>query len=202
LGSLAALLLLSPVFLILAILIKLREPDAPVIYRHRRLSRNGLDVYVLKFRTMSWRYSQGPGRPYKTAEDAFRAMGREDLIAEFRRVQKVENDPRVGKFGLFLRKTSLDELPQFFNVLHGEMSLVGPRPIIPSELEHYGDRSASFLALKPGITGLWQISGRNDISYEDRVKLDIYYVENWSLGLDMKILLKTAVTILFGKGAY
>jgi exopolysaccharide biosynthesis polyprenyl glycosylphosphotransferase len=202
LGSLAALILLSPVFLILAILIKLREPDAPVIYRHRRLSRNGLDVYVLKFRTMSWRYSQGPGRPYKTAEDAFRAMGREDLIAEFRRVQKVENDPRVGKFGLFLRKTSLDELPQFFNVLHGEMSLVGPRPIIPSELEHYGDRSASFLALKPGITGLWQISGRNDISYEDRVKLDIYYVENWSLGLDMKILLKTAVTILFGKGAY
>jgi exopolysaccharide biosynthesis polyprenyl glycosylphosphotransferase len=202
LGSLAAMIILSPVLLGLAVMIKLREPDAPVIFKHRRLSRNGRDVYVLKFRTMSWRYSQGPGRPYKTAEDAFRAMGREDLITEFRRVQKVEDDPRVGAFGRFLRKTSLDELPQFLNVLRGDMSLVGPRPVIPAELEHYGDRSASFLALKPGITGLWQISGRNDISYEDRVKLDIYYVENWSLALDLRILIKTAITILFGKGAY
>jgi lipopolysaccharide/colanic/teichoic acid biosynthesis glycosyltransferase len=123
-------------------------------------------------------------------------------VEEFKKVQKVENDPRVGRFGSFLRKTSLDELPQFFNVLRGDMSLVGPRPIIPAELEHYGNRSASFLALKPGITGLWQISGRNDISYEDRVKLDIYYVENWNLILDVKILVKTAWVVLFGKGAY
>jgi lipopolysaccharide/colanic/teichoic acid biosynthesis glycosyltransferase len=129
-------------------------------------------------------------------------MGRADLIPEFEREQKLTNDPRVSRFGRLLRKTSLDELPQLFNVLRGDMSLVGPRPIIPMELAHYGDRSASFLALKPGITGLWQISGRNDISYEDRVKLDIYYVENWSLFLDLKILAKTVVAILGRKGAY
>jgi exopolysaccharide biosynthesis polyprenyl glycosylphosphotransferase len=202
LGSIFGIVVFSPILVTLGVLIKLLEPDAPVIFRHRRLSRNGKSVYVLKFRTMSWRYSQGVGRPYKTAEDAFRAMGRPDLVEEFQRVQKVENDPRVGAFGRFMRKTSLDELPQFFNVLRGDMSLVGPRPIIPAELDHYGDRSASFLALKPGITGLWQISGRNDITYEDRVKLDIYYVENWSLLMDVKILIKTAATLLFGRGAY
>jgi undecaprenyl-phosphate galactose phosphotransferase len=96
----------------------------------------------------------------------------------------------------------LDELPQLVNALQGDMSLVGPRPIVQVELERYGDQSASFLALKPGITGLWQISGRSDISYEDRVKLDIYYVENWSLLLDIKILLKTVLVIIRGRGAY
>lgn len=201
-GSIVGVVLLSPVLLIVAIMVKLKEPSAPIFYRHRRLSRNGRDVYVLKFRTMLWKYCDGPNRPYKSAIETFKAMGREDLIAEFERIQKVEDDPRISQFGRFLRKSSLDELPQLFNVLFGDMSLVGPRPIIPSELQHYGDHSASFLALKPGITGLWQISGRNDISYEDRVKLDIYYVENWSLLLDAKILLKTTLTIFSGRGAY
>jgi lipopolysaccharide/colanic/teichoic acid biosynthesis glycosyltransferase len=129
-------------------------------------------------------------------------MGREDLIPEFLKVQKVENDPRVSRFGNILRKTSLDELPQLFNVLKGELSLVGPRPIIPAELEHYGSRQASFLALKPGLTGLWQISGRNDVSYDERVKLDIYYVENWSLLFDVRILLKTIMAVAHSRGAY
>jgi lipopolysaccharide/colanic/teichoic acid biosynthesis glycosyltransferase len=151
---------------------------------------------------MMWKYSDGPDRPYKNALETFKAMGREDLIPEFNKVQKVEDDPRVSRFGRFLRKTSLDELPQLFNVLLGDMSMVGPRPIIPMELEHYGDRSASFLALKPGCTGLWVISGRSDVSYEDRVKLDIYYVENWSLMLDLKILVKTVLTVINGRGAY
>jgi exopolysaccharide biosynthesis polyprenyl glycosylphosphotransferase len=202
LGSVIGIVILSPVLLLLALIVKVGEPDGPVIFRHRRLSRNGNEVQVMKFRTMSWKYSTGPDRPYKTAEQAFRAMGREDLIEEFQKVQKVENDPRVNRLGRFLRKASLDELPQLFNVLRGDMSLVGPRPVIPAELEHYGDRRASFLALKPGITGLWQISGRNDISYEDRVKLDIYYVENWSLLMDLKILLKTGLAIFRGRGAY
>ncbi len=201
-GSVVGIILLSPVLLVVAILVKVKEPDGPVLFRHRRLSRNGQDVFVMKFRTMKWKYSDGPNRPFKSALETFKAMGREDLIPEFLKVQKVENDPRVGKLGRILRKTSLDELPQLFNVLLGDMSLVGPRPIIPAELEHYGDRSASFLALKPGITGLWQISGRNDISYDDRVKLDIYYVENWSLVLDMKILLKTVFALISGRGAY
>jgi exopolysaccharide biosynthesis polyprenyl glycosylphosphotransferase len=202
LGAVIGIIVLSPLLLIMALLTKINDPAGPVLYRHRRLSRNGREVFVLKFRTMLWKYSTGADRPYKTAEEAFRAMGREDLVDEFKIAQKVESDPRVNKFGRIMRKLSLDELPQLFNVLRGDMSLVGPRPIIPAELEHYGERSASFLALKPGITGLWQISGRSDISYEDRVKLDIYYVENWSLLLDTKILMKTVLTILGGRGAY
>jgi exopolysaccharide biosynthesis polyprenyl glycosylphosphotransferase len=202
LGAVAGLVVLSPVLLVVALAIKLKDPAGPVLFRHRRLSRNGNEVFVLKFRTMAWRYCVGPNRPYKTAEAAFRAMGRSDLIAEFRKAQKVENDPRVTRLGRLLRKTSLDELPQLINVLQGNMSMVGPRPIIPAELERYGEHGASFLALKPGVTGLWQISGRNDISYEDRVKLDIYYVENWSLLLDLRILIKTALTIFGGRGAY
>jgi lipopolysaccharide/colanic/teichoic acid biosynthesis glycosyltransferase len=129
-------------------------------------------------------------------------MGREDLVPEFRRDQKAANDPRVSKFGRFIRRTSIDELPQLFNVLVGDMSLVGPRPIIQVELEHYGDRGASFLALKPGLTGLWQISGRSNISYDNRVKMDIYYVENWSMWLDITILLKTVAVVLLRRGAY
>jgi exopolysaccharide biosynthesis polyprenyl glycosylphosphotransferase len=201
-GSLAGIILLSPILAVLALLIKFKDPAGPVIYRHRRLSRNGKDVYVLKFRTMPWKYCDGPNRPFKTASDTLRSMGREDLIEEFNKVQKLDDDPRVSRFGKVLRKTSLDEIPQLFNVFIGDMSLVGPRPILPLELEHYGDDRSRFLALKPGMTGLWQISGRNDVSYEDRVKLDIYYVENWSLFLDMKILLKTVRTFLYGRGAY
>jgi len=197
-----ALIVLSPVLAAVALMLKLRDPSGPVLYRHHRLSRNGMPVSVFKFRTMLWRYCDGPGRPFKSAEETFKAMGRADLIEEFHRMQKVENDPRVSRFGRFLRKTSLDELPQLINVLRGDMSLVGPRPIIKAELGHYGDQGATFLALKPGMTGLWQISGRNDISYDDRVKLDIYYVEHWSLLLDTKILMKTAVTFLGGNGAY
>jgi len=201
-GSVFGIVVLSPLLAAVALAVKVADPTGPMLYRHHRLSRNGRDVYVLKFRTMLWRYCDGPGRPYKTAQQTFKAMGRADLIEEFERSQKVSDDPRVSRFGRFLRKTSLDELPQLFNVLIGDMSLVGPRPIIPSELEHYGDRGGVFLALKPGITGLWQISGRSDISYDDRVKLDIYYVEHWSLRLDLKILLKTVVAIVGARGAY
>ncbi|HEY2003844.1 MAG TPA: sugar transferase [Candidatus Saccharimonadia bacterium] len=201
-GAVFGIVVLSPVLLAVALLVKLREPDGPVLFRHRRLSRNGQEVYVLKFRTMKWKYCDGPDRPFKNAIETFKAMGREDLIPEFKRSQKVEDDPRVSRLGRLLRKTSLDELPQLFNVLLGDMSMVGPRPIIPVELEHYGDSAASFLALKPGVTGLWQISGRSDVSYEERVKLDIFYVENWNLLLDLKILVKTVLTILNGRGAY
>ncbi len=200
-GATVGLIILSPLFLFLIITMKVKDPG-PVFYRHRRLSRAGKELRVWKFRTMIWKYCDGPNRPYKDAIETLKAMGRSDLIPEFKREQKLKNDPRVSRFGHFMRRTSLDEFPQLFNVLQGQMSLVGPRPIIPAELEHYGDQGASFLALKPGMTGLWQISGRNDISYEERVKLDIYYVENWSLFLDIKILLKTVFTIFGHRGAY
>jgi exopolysaccharide biosynthesis polyprenyl glycosylphosphotransferase len=200
-GAFFGLILLSPLFLVIFLIAKFSD-KGPVFYRQRRLSRVGGEVYVYKFRSMNWKYCTGPKRPYKTAQEAFIAMGREDLIPEFEVSQKVADDPRVSKLGGFLRKTSLDELPQLLNVLKGEMSLVGPRPIIPAELELYGDQGSSFLALKPGITGLWQISGRSDLSFGERVKLDIYYVENWTLWLDIKILLRTVAVVFGRKGAY
>jgi exopolysaccharide biosynthesis polyprenyl glycosylphosphotransferase len=200
-GATVGLILLSPVFLTLALVIKLKDPG-PVFYRHRRLSRAGEPVYVYKFRSMQWKYNNDPKYKGKTPEQIFELLGRPDLVEEFKRSQKVQEDPRVSSIGAWLRRTSLDELPQLINALKGDMSLVGPRPIVQAELERYGDQGASFLALKPGLTGLWQISGRSDITYEDRVKLDIYYVENWSLLLDTKILLKTVLVILRGRGAY
>lgn len=201
LGALFGLIVLSPVFLMIAFIMSLTDPG-PVFYRHTRLARSGQNVRVLKFRSMQWKYCTGPKRLYKTAEEAFAAMGRPDLAEEFRRDMKVADDPRVTRLGRFLRRTSLDELPQLINVLSGQMSLVGPRPILARELERYGSGAPTFLALKPGITGLWQISGRSDISYEERVKLDIYYVENWSLLMDIKIVLKTAWSVLASRGAY
>jgi exopolysaccharide biosynthesis polyprenyl glycosylphosphotransferase len=201
-GSLMFLVLLAPAFVAIAALIKLKDPKEPLIFRHRRLSRDGQPVFIYKFRTMLWKYCDGPNRPFRSAEETFKAMGREDLVREFQKTQKVEQDPRVSRFGKFLRRTSLDELPQLWNVLKGDLSMVGPRPIIPAELDHYGEHKASFLALKPGLTGLWQISGRSDLSYEERVKLDIYYVEHWSLLLDVRILLKTVFALLGTRGAY
>jgi exopolysaccharide biosynthesis polyprenyl glycosylphosphotransferase len=200
-GATLGLILLSPVFVAVAVALKITDPG-PVFFRHRRLSRVNNELRVYKFRTMIWRYCDGPNRPYKNAAQTLKAMGRPDLIAEFEQHQKLADDPRVSRLGRLLRRTSIDELPQFLNVIKGDMSLVGPRPIVPSELERYGEQSASFLALKPGMTGLWQISGRSDITYDERVKLDIYYIENWSLLLDIKILLKTAVALLNRNGAY
>ncbi|MBW4061376.1 sugar transferase [Candidatus Saccharibacteria bacterium] len=201
-GATFGLLLLSPLLLVLAVIVKVSDHKGPILYGHRRLSRAGGEVFVLKFRSMKWAYSTGANRPYKTAEAAFIAMDRPDLAREFQANQKVAHDPRVTRLGNWLRRSSLDELPQLINVLRGDMSLVGPRPIMPDELERYGEYGASFLALKPGITGLWQISGRSDLGYDQRVKLDIYYIENWTLFLDIRILIKTVFTITSGRGAY
>ena len=201
LGSILALVIFAPLFLVIAVVIKLSDPG-PIFYRHRRLSRVGKPIRIYKFRTMLAKYSSGEAYSGKTDAEIFAEMGRPELADEFAKEQKLRFDPRVSPVGRFLRRTSLDELPQLFNVLMGDLSLVGPRPIIESELERYGEDSAQFLALKPGLTGLWQISGRSDLDYEERVKLDIYYIENWNLWLDIKILLKTVVALLRRQGAY
>ena len=201
-GSLAGLFLLSPLFVTVAALVKITDPAGPVLYRQQRLGRGGRFVGVFKFRSMLWEYSTGPDRPYQTAEQAFLAMGREDLIEEFAQEQKVADDPRVSSLGKFLRRTSLDELPQLFNSLLGHLSLVGPRPITSAELARYGAHQRSFLALKPGITGLWQVSGRSDVGYDQRVKLDVFYAENWSTLLDVTILARTLTTVAARRGAY
>lgn len=193
--------LLLPVFAVIGIIIKLTDPG-PVFYRHKRLSRSGKDIYVYKFRSLIVKYSTGAGYTGKTDAEIFIEMGRPELVEEFKKAQKLNDDPRVSKVGKILRKISLDELPQLINVLKGDMSLVGPRPIVMDEVEHYGEQAFKFFALKPGLVGLWQVSGRSDVDYDERVKLDIFYVENWSLWLDIKIIAKAFVTVLSGKGAY
>lgn len=200
-GVTFGLIIFSPIFLLVAIAIKLTDPG-PVFYKHKRLSRSGKTIYVYKFRSMLQKYSTGGAASGKTDAEIFTEMGRPELIEEFKKAQKLEDDPRVSKVGKFIRKTSIDELPQLINVLRGDMSLVGPRPIVADEVEHYGKQADTFFALKPGLVGLWQVSGRSDVDYDERVKLDIYYVENWSLWLDIKVLAKAVVTVLSGKGAY
>jgi len=192
-GAVFGLLLIAPLLLLIAAAIAVVDPG-PVLFRQERLARAGETFKILKFRTMRVGYS---GRP---ALEVFRELGRQDLVEEFQREQKVKDDPRVSTLGAFLRRTSLDELPQLWNVLRGDLSLVGPRPIVRDELVKFGDFTGTILAIKPGITGLWQTSGRNDISYEERVELNIQYVENWSLRLDILILLRTLALVLRGGG--
>jgi exopolysaccharide production protein ExoY len=201
LGSSVGLVLLAPLLLAVALVVKINDPAGPVLYRQQRVGRGGRTVGVLKFRSMSWQYSTGPDRPYPTAEQAFLAMGRPDLVVEFALEQKVQDDPRVSRVGRFLRATSLDELPQLVNALLGQLSLVGPRPIVPAELARYGDHAAAYLAVRPGITGLWQVSGRSDTSYDTRVSLDRRYVEQWRLMMDLVILARTVSTVLAREGA-
>ena len=163
------------------------------IFSHKRLGRNGKEFNVYKFRTMHLDANQRLQFLLKECESS---------KIEWEKDFKLKDDPRVTKIGKFLRKTSLDELPQLINVLKGEMSLVGPRPIIYDEVKKYGEYFEYFIAVKPGLTGLWQVSGRNDIDYNERVQLDVWYVRNWSVELDIQILLKTFLVVLGRKGSY
>lgn len=195
-GSLAGLVVLSPLFLLIGLLIKITDPG-PIFYKQRRLSREGKPINIFKFRTMQKAYSGVPDRL------AFEKLGQPQLYQEFAKEKKLSNDPRLSKIGSWLRRTSLDELPQLANVLVGQLSMVGPRPMLEDELERFGNTNlTSIFSLKCGVTGLWQVSGRSDIGFKGRVRLDLYYVENWSLWLDVKILLKTVKVVLKKQGAY
>ena len=191
-ASVFVLLFASPVMAVIAVLIKLTSPG-PVLYKAKRLGKNGREITVYKFRTM-----------YADAEDKLAEIFREnpELEKEYRKKFKLKNDPRVTPLGRLLRRTSLDELPQLINVLKREMTLVGPRPIVAGEVRYYGDNYAVFSSVKPGITGLWQCSGRSDSSYDQRVAFDIYYVLNWSPWMDLWILLRTFFCVLTFRGAY
>jgi exopolysaccharide biosynthesis polyprenyl glycosylphosphotransferase len=192
---------LSPLLAFVAVLIKL-DSDGPVLYRHRRVGRNGASFDLLKFRTMHLRFSRGGGYGGKEAEQEFlRIMADPCLREEFEARQKLSNDPRVTRVGRFLRRTSIDELPQLWNVLRGELSLVGPRPITSDELVRYGPDGSSLLSIKPGITGYWQVNGRSALDYDDRVRLDLTYASSWSLRLDIAILGQTLRTLLARRGA-
>jgi exopolysaccharide production protein ExoY len=179
--------------LILAVAVLLRREGGPIIFRHRRVGRNGKAFDCLKFRSM--------------VPDADRVLRdllerHPELKAEWLRDHKLRDDPRVTAVGRFLRRTSLDELPQLWNVIRGDMSLVGPRPVVREELMRYGRCAPVYLSTRPGITGLWQVTGRNDTNYRRRVVMDVYYVRRQNLLLDLYILMKTTHVVLGGDGAY
>ena len=194
LGLICTLIALIPM-IVIWIISKLSDPKHSPIYKDERLSRFNNHVFIYKFRSMKPEYSG------LTPEEAFEKMGKPELIDKYRKNgDYLKNDPRVTKLGHFLRRTSLDELPQLFNVLKGDISLVGPRALVPGELRNYGDRSL-LLSVKSGLTGLAQVSGRRDISFDERRALDIYYIQNWSLRLDLTILFRTFGAVLLRKGA-
>lgn len=185
-----ALIVLSPIFIIIAILIKI-DSKGSVLYRHKRIGKNGKYIYLYKFRSM---YSDSKERLEKLLENP-------KIRKEWEENFKLDNDPRITKIGKFLRKTSLDELPQLLNILMGDMSLVGPRPIIDGEIEKYGKDTSKFLSVTPGLTGWWACNGRSCTSYDERKKLELYYVDHRSIRLDFKIILKTFISVLKRNGA-
>jgi exopolysaccharide biosynthesis polyprenyl glycosylphosphotransferase len=193
--------LAAPLLLAIAAWVALDSPG-PVLYRHRRIGKEGKPFDVLKFRTMRIEYCRGNGYGGTKAEDVFaRLLQDEARRAEFERSHKLTDDPRVTRVGSFLRRSSLDELPQLLNVVRGELSLVGPRPITEEELGRYGDSVDALLDVRPGITGYWQINGRSHTDYGERVRLDLAYLHDRSFSLDLKILAKTAQTLRSRSGA-
>ncbi len=190
-GSLSIIVILSP--LLLYISLKVKRDGGPAIFGHERIGKNGKPFKCLKFRSM-----------VVNSKEVLESLLKNNMEAkaEWDATFKLKDDPRITKIGAFLRRTSLDELPQLFNVLKGEMSLVGPRPIISAELERYNDEIDYYLLSKPGMTGLWQVSGRSDVDYDTRVYLDAWYVKNWSMWNDIAILFKTISVVLKKEGAY
>lgn len=188
LGALIGLILLSPIFLIVAIAIKL-DSKGPIIFGHTRKGLGGKDIKVYKFRTM-----------YENSKEIFDNFT-EEQKQEFYKNFKLDNDPRITKIGNFLRRSSIDELPQLINILNGSMSIVGPRPIVEKEIALYGEYAPKLFSVVPGLTGYWQANGRSDTTYQERIKMDVYYIDNRSLGLDLKIIFKTFSSVIKGEGA-
>ena len=186
--SVLVLLLAWPVMLVIAIAIKI-DSKGPVLYPHTRVGRKGRLFTIYKFRSMKTEYSVGKGFGGKKAENYFKELEKKNEAEG--PMFKIKNDPRITRVGKIIRKTRLDELPQFWNVLIGDMSVIGPRPPLPTEVEKYEKHHFKRLVTKGGITGPWQVTGRHDMDFDDIVKLETYYIENWSFGLDLQIFLKT-----------
>ena len=189
-GSLSGLILLFPIMMLVAIAIKIEDPKGKVIFGHMRVGKDGRLFPCLKFRSM-----------FANAEEMKKNFT-EEQKREYAETFKLKNDPRITKVGKFIRKTSLDELPQLFNILKGDMTIVGPRPIVIDELEFYGEGEDYYKAVKPGLTGLWQVSGRSDTTYDERVNLDMEYVTTRNTFKDLYIIFMTAVKVLKREGSY
>lgn len=186
--SVMALVLLSPIYLFIALAIKI-DSKGPIIFKHKRIGKNGKIIYIYKFRTM-----------VENAESLIKYFTPEQL-EKYKENFKLEDDPRITTVGKILRKTSLDELPQFLNIIKGELSIIGPRPVVEEELERYGKNKEKFLSVTPGLTGYWAANGRSCTSYKERMKMELYYVDNASWKLDTKIFLKTIALVLKREGA-
>jgi exopolysaccharide production protein ExoY len=191
-GAVIALMMLFPLLCLIALIIKL-SGAGPALYRHSRIGQNGRMFSCWKFRTM-----------VVNSDDVLRRhiVANPDAAAEWEQTRKLKQDPRITPIGLVLRKSSADELPQLFNIIRGEMSFVGPRPIVSAEVRKYGPYINDYLRARPGLTGAWQVSGRNDTDYETRVQLDRAYVQNWSLWRDVIIIAKTVRVVLATRGSY
>lgn len=191
-GAIIGLVIFSPFFVVIPLLFLIGENKGPVFFKQVRIGEKGKEFRIYKFRTMI----VNAETKLKKNKELYRKYLENNYKLE------PHEDPRITKLGQFLRKTSLDEIPQFFNVLKGEMSLVGPRPVVVEELEEYQEKVHEFLSVKPGVTGYWQVSGRSDVGYPERVDLELYYVYNASVWFDIKILLLTVKNVLLSKGAY
>lgn len=189
-GSLVGIILFSPVFLVVALSIKIEDPKGSIIFGHKRVGKNGVLFPCYKFRSM-----------FANAEEMKESFT-EEQKREYAETFKLKDDPRITKVGKFIRKTSLDELPQLINILMGDMSIVGPRPIVTKELEFYGEYEEYYKAVKPGLTGLWQVSGRSDTTYEERISLDMEYVSTRNTFKDLYIIIMTAVKVIKREGSY
>lgn len=181
-------LFLLPLFIVLAIMVKL-DSKGPIFFSHKRIGKNGKIIGIYKFRSM-----------VSNSEEIFKNFT-EEQKKEFEKNFKLDDDPRITKIGGFLRKTSLDELPQLLNIIKGDMSVVGPRPIVRAEVEKYGVCADKLFSVKPGLTGFWQANGRSDTTYEERVQMDMYYIDNRSFLLDIRIILKTVISVIRKEGA-
>ena len=186
--STIGLIILSPIFLILAIIVKL-DSKGPVFFAHTRYGKNGKKFKMYKFRTM-----------YENAQDMINDFTPEQM-KEWKENFKLQDDPRITKVGKFLRKTSLDELPQIVNIIKGDLSIIGPRPVIEEELEKYGENKEKFLSVTPGLTGYWQANGRSSTTYEQRMEMELYYIDHISPKLDFKIFFKTIESVIKKEGA-
>lgn len=182
---------ISPIFVLVALTVKMTDGGS-ILYSHKRVGKNGRQFGCLKFRTMV---------PNGNQVLAAYLSDNPDAATEWTMMRKLRHDPRVTAIGRILRKSSLDEIPQLFNVLRGDMSLVGPRPVMAEELVHYGHNVPHYFQVRPGLTGLWQVSGRSNLSYDQRVEFDCQYVRNWSFGGDIALLLRTIPVVCFGKGS-
>ncbi|AHM57173.1 sugar transferase [Peptoclostridium acidaminophilum DSM 3953] len=189
-GSIFGIIFFSPLCLLIMLAVKLDDPKGDIFYGHERIGRDGRTFKCWKFRTM-----------LSNAKELFEQFTPEQK-KEYEENFKLKDDPRITRLGSFLRTTSMDELPQFYNILRGDMSLVGPRPIVQAELEKYGEFQEIYKCVRPGLTGMWQVMGRSDTTYEQRISMDVEYVNSMSVFLDIRLIFLTVVKVIKKEGAY